>query len=286
MNLIDLFATTFRERRNEVALEWACQEYTFGDLDHAPIGWPPCWRRARCRPAIASLSILPNRLEYVDLFLAATRLGVIVVPINILYREREAGHILRDSAPRALVVSGRRAAGIRRADLAGRRADRGNARVSGTKRARRVAGCRHTGGADLHVGDHRRRQGRGAHARQLRRQRHDPGRGLAHHRRRPLAPRVAALPRARPRQRHPVLAAAAATCASLERFDHTPQPRRCSSSGRRCSSACRRCTCACSRSAAASARAPSARRMRLVRLRLGAAAARRCSRNFASASGT
>jgi malonyl-CoA/methylmalonyl-CoA synthetase len=49
---------------------------------------------------------LPNRIEYIDLFLAATRLGIIVVPINILYREREAGHILRDSEPRALVVSG------------------------------------------------------------------------------------------------------------------------------------------------------------------------------------
>ena len=42
---------------------------------------------------------LPNRLEYLDLFLAATRLGVIVVPINALYRERELGHILGDATP-------------------------------------------------------------------------------------------------------------------------------------------------------------------------------------------
>jgi len=50
--------------------------------------------------------ILSNRIEYLDLFLAAARLGVIVVPINILYREREAGHILRDSQPKALVDAG------------------------------------------------------------------------------------------------------------------------------------------------------------------------------------
>src|SRR4029450_10758506 len=49
---------------------------------------------------------LSNRIEYIDLFLAATRLGVIVVPINILYRERDAGHILRDWQPKALVVAG------------------------------------------------------------------------------------------------------------------------------------------------------------------------------------
>jgi malonyl-CoA/methylmalonyl-CoA synthetase len=48
---------------------------------------------------------LPNRVEYIDLFLACTRLGVIAVPINVLYRDRERAHILSDAAPRAAVVS-------------------------------------------------------------------------------------------------------------------------------------------------------------------------------------
>ena len=101
----DLFAQTFRDRANTVALEWACQEYTFADID------------ARANRMAAALSArgltrgdrlalyLPNRLEYIDLFLAATRLGVIVVPINVLYRERELGHIVGDAAPKAVAVS-------------------------------------------------------------------------------------------------------------------------------------------------------------------------------------
>ena len=48
---------------------------------------------------------LPNRLEYIDLFLAATRLGVIVVPINVLYRERELGHIIGDASAEAMVTA-------------------------------------------------------------------------------------------------------------------------------------------------------------------------------------
>ena len=104
MSLTDLFAPTFRDRARHVALEWACQEYTFGDLD------------ARANRMAAVLAVhgftrgdrlalhLSNRLEYIDLFLAATRLGVILVPINVLYREREAGHILRDASPKAVVV--------------------------------------------------------------------------------------------------------------------------------------------------------------------------------------
>jgi malonyl-CoA/methylmalonyl-CoA synthetase len=106
MNLTELFAPAFQGRANETALEWACQEYTFGDLER---------RANRMASALAARGvtagdrlaiILSNRIEYLDLFLAAARLGVIVVPINILYREREAGHILRDSQPKALVVAG------------------------------------------------------------------------------------------------------------------------------------------------------------------------------------
>ena len=57
---------------------------------------------------------LPNRIEYIDLFLACTRLGVIVVPINVLYRDREMAHILGDATPKAVVVTDE--AGWSRAD--------------------------------------------------------------------------------------------------------------------------------------------------------------------------
>ena len=105
VSLPRLFAPTFRDRPHQVALEWACQEYTFADLDQ---------RANRMAAALTARGLtrgdrlalyLPNRLEYLDLFLAATRLGVIVVPINVLYRERELGHILRDATPKAVVAA-------------------------------------------------------------------------------------------------------------------------------------------------------------------------------------
>jgi malonyl-CoA/methylmalonyl-CoA synthetase len=106
MNLTELFVPAFQGRANETALEWACQEYTFGDLERRA-NWMASALAARGVTAGDRLGIiLSNRIEYLDLFLAAARLGVIVVPINILYREREAGHILRDSQPKALVVAG------------------------------------------------------------------------------------------------------------------------------------------------------------------------------------
>ena len=104
MSLPALLAPMFRARSGAVALEWACQEYTFGGLD-ARANRMARELTARGLGAGDRLALwLPNRLEYVDLYLACTRLGIIVVPINVLYRERERAHILADSTPRAVVV--------------------------------------------------------------------------------------------------------------------------------------------------------------------------------------
>jgi len=47
---------------------------------------------------------LANRIELIDLYLACVKLGVIFVPINVLYRERELAHIMSDAVPRALIT--------------------------------------------------------------------------------------------------------------------------------------------------------------------------------------
>lgn len=53
---------------------------------------------------------LPNRLEFIDLFLACLRLGAVFVPINILYKQREIAHIVGDADPCLLIVAGQAAA--------------------------------------------------------------------------------------------------------------------------------------------------------------------------------
>ncbi len=53
---------------------------------------------------------LPNRLELLDLFLACVRLGVIAVPMNALYREREVAHLVGDASPKVVVTTADRAA--------------------------------------------------------------------------------------------------------------------------------------------------------------------------------
>jgi malonyl-CoA/methylmalonyl-CoA synthetase len=104
VTLPDLFDLSFVGRRLEPALEWD-RLYTFGEIDD---------RASRMAHLLADRGLsfgdrlcvfLPNCLEFIDLYLAATRLGIIFVPVNVLYRDREIRHILADAEPTALITS-------------------------------------------------------------------------------------------------------------------------------------------------------------------------------------
>jgi len=105
MNLRQWFDLTFGPRAGQEALEWAGQVYTFGDIDA---------RSNRMARALQGRGIvrgdrlcvyLSNSIEIIDLYIACVKLGVIFVPINILYRDREMSHILSDAEPKLLITA-------------------------------------------------------------------------------------------------------------------------------------------------------------------------------------
>jgi len=105
MNLRNWFDLTFTAKARQEGLEWAGSIYTFGEIDA---------RSNRMARALTSRGFargdrlcvyLANSIEMIDLYLACIKLGVIFVPINILYRDREMSHILSDAEPRLLVTS-------------------------------------------------------------------------------------------------------------------------------------------------------------------------------------
>lgn len=108
MFLPDLFAQSLKERANEPALDTEIdgrlQTLTFAALDE---------RSNRLAAELAArgvtagdrvLLFMPNGVAFIDSFLATLKLGAIVVPVNVLYRERELTHILGDAEPRAVVT--------------------------------------------------------------------------------------------------------------------------------------------------------------------------------------
>jgi len=103
MTLLHLLDLSLIARADEPALEWQGRTYTFGELEarsnrvaHALL--------ARGYAKGDRLGVyLANCIELIDLFLACVKLGVIFVPINILYREREIAHIVNDAEPREVI---------------------------------------------------------------------------------------------------------------------------------------------------------------------------------------
>jgi malonyl-CoA/methylmalonyl-CoA synthetase len=104
LTLPQLFDLTFATRRHAPALEWD-RTYTFGEIDDRASRMAHVLAERGLKTGDRLCVYLANRIEYIDLFLAATRLGVIFVPINILYRDREIRHIVNDADPVAIVVS-------------------------------------------------------------------------------------------------------------------------------------------------------------------------------------
>lgn len=111
MNLLHLFDLSLLGRAEAPAFEWLGVTYTFGDLEK---------RSNRVAHALLARGFgkgdrlavqLANCIELIDLYLACVKLGVIFVPINVLYRDREIAHIVGDSEPREVFTTATRIEG-------------------------------------------------------------------------------------------------------------------------------------------------------------------------------
>lgn len=106
MNLPQLFDLSFIGRRDSPALEFEGRVYTFGEMDERSNRVANLLLDRGFTAGDRLCVYLPNCLEIIDLYLACVKVGVIFVPINILYREREITHILNDAEPKAVAAVG------------------------------------------------------------------------------------------------------------------------------------------------------------------------------------
>ncbi len=103
MNLLELFDRSLIGRGDIIALEFQGATYTFGDLDARSNRLAQLFLARGLQPGDRVCVYLANCVETIDLYLACVKLGLIFVPVNILYRDREITHILTDAAPAAVV---------------------------------------------------------------------------------------------------------------------------------------------------------------------------------------
>jgi malonyl-CoA/methylmalonyl-CoA synthetase len=105
VNLLHLFDLSLAARSGEPAVEWRGQTFTFGDVEARSNRVAHALRARGFHKGDRLCVQMANSIELVDLYLACVKLGVIFVPINVLYREREIAHIVGDAEPREVFTS-------------------------------------------------------------------------------------------------------------------------------------------------------------------------------------
>ena len=110
MSLLTLFDQSLIGQAARAALEidgphGTTISYTFGALESRSNRLAKVLHARGLRRGDRLAFLLANRLEIVDLWIACVKLGIIVVPINVLYQHREIRHIVHDAVPNAIITA-------------------------------------------------------------------------------------------------------------------------------------------------------------------------------------
>ena len=108
--MIELLNNSLIRRADKIALEYdliggGTDTLTFGELNSRSDRLANIFAARGVERGDRICFFLSNRVEIIDIFIACVKSGVIVVPVNILYRERELRHIISDAEPRAVITS-------------------------------------------------------------------------------------------------------------------------------------------------------------------------------------
>ena len=110
MLLGDLFDLSLRGRSSAPGLvhtrhDGESQQLTFGELRDRATRLASVLKRRGLAPGDRVAVYLTNRVEFIDLFVACVQSGLVLVPINVMYKEREVAHIVADAEPRLIVTT-------------------------------------------------------------------------------------------------------------------------------------------------------------------------------------
>jgi malonyl-CoA/methylmalonyl-CoA synthetase len=110
MSLLPLFDRSLLGRATQPALDYEPpggdrRSATYGELEVRSNQIAHLLRARGLRVGDRVALFLPNRIEFITLWLAAAKLGLIVVPVNVLFRARELTHLLHDAEPAAVVTT-------------------------------------------------------------------------------------------------------------------------------------------------------------------------------------
>jgi malonyl-CoA/methylmalonyl-CoA synthetase len=105
MNIISLFNHSLINKKDKVALTYHQATYTFGELDSRSNQMANILKKKGLAMGDRLCLYAENSVVFIDIYIACIKLGIIFVPVNILYKERELLHIYNDAKPAVFISS-------------------------------------------------------------------------------------------------------------------------------------------------------------------------------------
>jgi malonyl-CoA/methylmalonyl-CoA synthetase len=117
MTILDLLAASVRDRPQHTALVIDGQRISYAQLEQRTRRVAAFLRARGFGPGDRLAIFLENEVAFVDAYFGALRAGLVVVPTNPLYRDRDAKIVWDDAEVRGIVSGGELAAEVRKVGL-------------------------------------------------------------------------------------------------------------------------------------------------------------------------
>jgi malonyl-CoA/methylmalonyl-CoA synthetase len=114
MNLIQIFQPILHGRAEKIAFHFPDQSVSFGQIDKLSDNVATALRDGYgVKKGDRTAMFIENCRELIVYYVACLKLGAIVVPFNVLYRDHELAYLLEDAAPKVLLTDAERLAVLR-----------------------------------------------------------------------------------------------------------------------------------------------------------------------------
>jgi len=103
MNLADLLENTAKRIPNRIAVRFEGEEITYRELDARVNAFAGGLSSLGLKSGDTCVLMMQSTLAFVTAYYALARMGVVIVPVNFLYKRHELSHIFEDSGARGFI---------------------------------------------------------------------------------------------------------------------------------------------------------------------------------------
>ena len=100
----ELFGKTVAENLDKTAVIFYGKEYSFNEIWELSSKLADAFEKLGVNKGDRIGTLLPNSIQQILAYFAVSRLGAIMVPMNVMYKERELSYLISDSTPKIMVV--------------------------------------------------------------------------------------------------------------------------------------------------------------------------------------